>query len=642
MLTGPDGRAHGLGDRRCQNGPVEQQLISLLKASSTLLADLDQGAGGAERLLVRSDRTGTVQLYELSPGAQLRQLTALADPVGKAVYLPGTRLAALQVDQGGNERFQLYLLDLDRGEVVRDVTELEALTGDPHFGHHLAGVSADGSVLAYTSNRQNGVDFDLWLCVLSSGEHHLLFAGGGWCEPASGFSPDGRWISVNRAGPRPLDAELLLVEVSSGLAREVLRHDSEAAEVGWPAWVGPETFLVSSNVGRDFSGVVRVDLSTGDSGTLAGTGLDSDCQPYSSRDGSALLLVENRNGSSRLTLHDLHRGGEGREVPLAEPGVVIHHTFPPPLLSANGSRIYYTLSTPRLAGDVWCFDAGAGITRRLTESPAPAGTSALVQAEVGEVASFDGERIPLFLFTPRGRGEPLATVVKVHGGPESQAVLAYDPVIQGLVARGYAVVVPNVRGSTGYGKRYASLDDTRKRLDSVRDLAAVHGWLATAGLAPERAALWGGSYGGYMVLAGLAFQPDLWAAGVDVVGISNLVTFLENTSEYRRAHREREYGSLTADRDFLALASPMSRVDDIRAPLFVIHGRNDPRVPVTEAEQLAARLDSRGIPCELRIYEDEGHGLARLSNRLDAYPKAVDFLDRVLGRTDKPQAVQKA
>jgi dipeptidyl aminopeptidase/acylaminoacyl peptidase len=140
----------------------------------------------------------------------------------------------------------------------------------------------------------------------------------------------------------------------------------------------------------------------------------------------------------------------------------------------------------------------------------------------------------------------------------------------------------------------------------------------------------GGSYGGYMVLAGLAFQPELWAAGVDIVGISDLVTFLEHTSDYRRAHREREYGSLATDREFLAAASPLRHADEMRAPLLVIHGRNDPRVPVSEAEQLTATLRARGVRCELVIYEDEGHGLARLENKLDAYPRAIEFLDEVL------------
>jgi dipeptidyl aminopeptidase/acylaminoacyl peptidase len=201
-----------------------------------------------------------------------------------------------------------------------------------------------------------------------------------------------------------------------------------------------------------------------------------------------------------------------------------------------------------------------------------------------------------------------------------------------LVTAGYAVVVPNVRGSTGYGKRYASLDDTTKRLDSVRDLQSVHGVLESLGFDARRAVLWGGSYGGYMTLAGIALQPDLWAAGVDIVRISNLVTFLENTSEYRWVHREREYGSLANDRDFLVQASPLSHVEAIRAPLFVIHGRNDPRVPLGEAEQRVANLERRGVRHELLVYDDEGHGLARLANQLDAYPRAIRFLDEVLGR----------
>jgi len=228
-------------------------------------------------------------------------------------------------------------------------------------------------------------------------------------------------------------------------------------------------------------------------------------------------------------------------------------------------------------------------------------------------------------------------VVVVHGGPEGQSVRSFSPTVQALVGDGHTVLVPNVRGSVGYGKRWYSLDDVERRLDSVADLAALHDWLPTLGLDPARSALWGGSYGGYMVLAGLAFQPDRWGAGVDIVGISSLVTFLENTSPYRRAHREREYGSLETDREFLERASPLTRIGDVRAPLFVIHGANDPRVPLSEAEQLAEAVRANGVECELVVYEDEGHGLARRVNRLDAYPRALAFLRRALA--DRPLSV---
>lgn len=188
-----------------------------------------------------------------------------------------------------------------------------------------------------------------------------------------------------------------------------------------------------------------------------------------------------------------------------------------------------------------------------------------------------------------------------------------------------------MRGSTGYGKRFEHLDDVELRLGSVRDLAELHAWLAAR---PEidgsRAVVHGGSYGGYMTLAALAFHPELWAAGVSFVGISSLVTFLENTSEYRRAAREREYGSLADDRELLERISPASRIADIRAPLFLEHGRNDPRVPVGESEYIHRVLTERGVRCELVIYEDEGHSIGKLANRLDAYERVVAFLDEVL------------
>jgi dipeptidyl aminopeptidase/acylaminoacyl peptidase len=224
----------------------------------------------------------------------------------------------------------------------------------------------------------------------------------------------------------------------------------------------------------------------------------------------------------------------------------------------------------------------------------------------------------------------------VHGGPEAQFrpgwLPSFTPLTQYLVSRRIAVAAPNVRGSTGYGKRYEHLDDVELRLDSVRDLGALHGWLAAQpDLDGDRVAIYGRSYGGYMVLAALAFQPELWAAGVESVGISNLVSFLENTSAYRRAAREREYGRLDRDRDFLVEASPLTHVDAIRAPLFVQHGANDPRVPLGETEQIHRVLTEKGIRCDLLVHEDEGHGISRRENRVEFFERAAAFLEDELG-----------
>jgi dipeptidyl aminopeptidase/acylaminoacyl peptidase len=606
---------------------------ALLRTRTAVLADLDRGPDVPERLLVRSDLGGTMQLYEAVSG-ELLELTALPEPVRTAHYVPGSRRAVLAIDEGGNERHQLYLLDLDEAaeSTVVSFDRLRSLTSDRRFGHHFAGASPDGRIVAYLSNQANGVDFDLWMCDLASAEHRCCYAGGAWCQPASGFSPDGRFVSVLRPGDRPLDFDLVLVDLTTGEARFPLAHPDEAALVGSPAWVSSSSFYASSNVGRDFSAIVRHDLLTGTTTPVAGTGERFDAEVIASREGTTIVVIENRDGMSAMQRYHSESGTLGSVIPMQEPGVANFFLFPKPILSVDGSRLCYTLSTPRLGGDVFAYDFASTETRRLTHSPAELEPKALVSAELSQVASFDGEQVPFFVFRPRSVEPRPPVVVVVHGGPEAQAVLLFDPVVQALLANGYGVVVPNVRGSAGYGKRYASLDDTTRRLDSVRDLEALHGVLERAGFDPGRAVLWGGSYGGYMVLAGLAFQPDLWAAGVDIVGISNLVTFLENTSDYRRAHREREYGSLAHDREFLTEASPLTHVNAIRSPLFVIHGRNDPRVPVSEAEQLIDNLKTRGVPCTLCIYEDEGHGLVRLDNRLDAYPRAMEFLDEVLGR----------
>ncbi|HUB70128.1 MAG TPA: S9 family peptidase [Acidimicrobiales bacterium] len=608
-------------------------ITQLLQAKSTVLADVEDIQGRDARLLALSNMTGTMQLYEVASQGEMLPLTDLPEPVSLAKYVPGRRMAVLEVDRGGDERHQLYTVDLEKAakSPVQELEAMTALTSDPAHVHNFAGLSRHGDLLAYLSNRRNGVDFDLWAHDLSTGQRRLVYDGGGWCDAASGFSPDGRFVSAIRPGARPLDTDLLLIDIHSGEVIAVLPHPDEAAIVGPPAWQGPKTFCVSSNIGNDMQRVVRYDLATGASRVLEASSGQWDTGVVASPDGLSICLFENRNGSTRLSVTSWDRGDTLVEVPLPQEGVVVRqYSGLVPQFSRDGAVLYFNFTSPLCAGDIWAFDRPSQRARRVTQSPSPVPATDLVEPEVAEVTGFDGERIPLFVFRPRrGAGRPPVVVV-VHGGPEAQATRVFDPMVQAFAAAGYAVVVPNVRGSTGYGKRYAALDDTTKRLDSVRDLEAVHGFLARSGLDETRAALFGGSYGGYMVLAGLAFQPHLWAAGVDIVGVSDLTTFLQNTAPYRRSHREREYGSLEHDREFLEKASPLRSADHIRAPLFVVHGRNDPRVPVSEAEQLVRTVRAQGNRCELVVYEDEGHGLARLANRLDAYPKILSFLDEVL------------
>jgi dipeptidyl aminopeptidase/acylaminoacyl peptidase len=575
---------------------------------------LSFSADGAT-LLLASDRPGTRQLFTLPVGGgEPAQLTDFPEPVDGR-FLPDGRVL-LAMDEGGNEREQLYLL--------ADGTP-EPLVVEPRFFHSTPRVSRDGAVLAYATNRRNGRDFDVVARRLADGSERA-FELGGWLSVAS-ISPDGRWIAAHRVGEASGDGDLYLLGVEDGEVVHATPHEG-AADFGAPAWLPDSSaFLAATSEGRDTLAIGRYGLPSREWSVVHEADWDLDCELDDA--GRALLVSANEEGWSRLELRDPVTLELRDEVPLPGRGVAEH-----PVFSPDGSFLAFSFSTAREPHDVYAYDLGARQLRRLTTSPREVEPEELVEPELHRFASFDGESIPVFLFEPEGEG-PFPVVVTVHGGPEGQwrpwYSQGFGPLTQYLVSRGYAVAAPNVRGSTGYGKRFEHLDDVALRLDSVRDLAELHAWLAAR---PEidgsRAAVYGRSYGGYMVLAALAFQPGLWAAGIEFVGISNLVTFLENTSDYRRAAREREYGSLAHDREFLERASPGNRVDAIRAPLFVEHGRNDPRVPVSESEHIHRVLTEKGIRCELVVYEDEGHTIEKLANRIDAFERATAFLDEVL------------
>jgi dipeptidyl aminopeptidase/acylaminoacyl peptidase len=571
------------------------------------------------RLLVGSDVPGTTQLHVVSVrGGELEQLTDFDDPV-TGQLLPDGRIL-LEMDHDGNERTQLYLLDAEPGATP------EPLVVDPRFIHSSPRVGSAGTLVAYVTNRRNGVDFDIVARDLRTGEEQT-FELGGWCDVA-GISPDGRWVTAERLGDRSGDSDLFLLDVVTGEIAHATPHEGEA-EYGRPAWLPDgSAFLAPTNAGHDTFAIGRYDVASRSWGTVLESRWDLDCAADEA--GRSLLVGVNEDGYSRLELRDPRTLELREEVPLPRRGVVDSRTF-----SKDGSLLAFAFSSPTEPFDVYLYDLDAHELTRVTTSPRAIDTSTLVEPELERFESFDGESIPVFLFRPAGEG-PFPVVVMVHGGPESQwrpwFHTSFAPLTQHLLRRGYAVAAPNVRGSSGYGKRYEHLDDVRLRLDSVQDLASLHGWLASQpGIDGSRAVVYGRSYGGYMVLAALALQPELWAAGIEMVGISSLVTFLENTSDYRRAAREREYGSLAHDRNFLIEASPITHVEAIRAPLFIQHGANDPRVPLSESEHIHAVLTEKGIPSELVVYDDEGHTIAKLANRIDCFTRAQAFLDEVLG-----------
>lgn len=601
-------------------------ITELLSARTWAAFDVDDHG----RVLAGHDELGSVQLVEITPDGTL---TALTDLPGKCSgrYVPGRRQVVVQHDQGGDELMQLSVLDLDPlPSSPAGLAGLRPLVRDLDHMHDLRDVTATSVV--FSTNRRNGVDMDVVVRDLETGRERTVYDGGGYVVGAV-VDHAQQGVVVVRLSLQPNSTVLDVVGEAVGSPGS-LTAPGEHALHEVPSWTAADDALVlSSNHGREFQAVHRLGLD-GSWQLLVGDDAH-DLSAWVSPDGTSMVVGTLVDGVMSLAVHEVdgtHRCAVDAP-PLA--AVSVHW-------SAAGTQVVVAGTAPTEPGVVLLVDAGTGGSTVLASAAAalPARVrEALVGPSVHRIPARDGESIPCFLYAaaPGEQGSAGAAVVHIHGGPEAAATRMWHPVVQALAASGLSVLVPNVRGSTGYGKRWYSLDDVELRLESVADLLDVRSWLPSQGLDPGRAALWGGSYGGYMVLAGLAMQPGAWAAGVDIVGMSSLVTFLEHTSPYRRAFREREYGSLEHHRDLLVRASPITYLDDLVTPLFVIHGANDPRVPLSEARQIVSALRGRGVACEERVYDDEGHGLAKRHNKIDAYPAAIDFVHRQLIRPDRSE-----
>ncbi len=560
------------------------------------------------RIAFLTDITGVPQAWEVPVGGGWpEQLTFHDERVSGVRYSPKENRLIFSMDVSGNERSQLFLLE--NGE-ERDLTEA------PDAIHYFGGFSPDGERIAYTATRRNGTDFDVFVQELS-GEPEMVWKTGGYHTIAD-WAPDGSFLVVSRHYSN-LNNDLYKLDLISGEATLLTPHEGDARFSGARVTPDGESVFLATDRDGDFVRLGRLDLSTLKIAYLTPDDWDVE-EVELSENGRWLLASRNVEGYSDFMLFN----GRGRRVPEPEmpEGILGGFSFSP-----DGNRLAFTLTGPDRNPDIWIVDLPDGEPCRLTRSStAGIPPRTFRRPKVVRYSSFDGLEIPALFYEPDTENAPV--VVNVHGGPESQSRPLFAPVTQYLLHQGYAVFTPNVRGSTGYGKTYTHLDDVYLRMDSVKDLAHAAHWLREQG--HERIAVMGGSYGGFMVLAVLTEYPELWTAGVDIVGIANLVTFLENTGSYRRALREPEYGSLERDREFLESISPIHKAERIRAPLMVIHGKNDPRVPVGEAEQIVEKVRKNGGAVEYLLYEDEGHGLAKLKNRLDAYPKIAAFLDKHL------------
>lgn len=554
-----------------------------------------------------SDESGIPQPYVVpARGGTARRLLHGTERVGSIQANPAGPGALLAIDSGGDEHWQLALLEPPRGS---GASVLRTLTAQPKVIHMPGRWSEDGRRYLFSSNARDNRYFDVYALDPEHPESPQRWLTGDALHEVTAVQGDRALVA--RANTN-LDVDLLLLD--GDRVAHLNPHEGELTVFG--AAFGSDGIYAGANPDRELAALVR--YRPGHPAAEFVREFGGDVEGVRRRPGhDDLALVVNRDGWSEVHLFNPSTG-EDRVFNSGPRGVVgAVRWFP------DGSAFAYDVSSVDGAS-VFRRDVTTGKEKRLAGITAvPAATPA---PALRAFAASDRVKIPYWEFAPRSASR--GTILWIHGGPESQARPSFAPVLQCLVARGWRVILPNVRGSTGYGRRFLHLDDVRLRMDSVRDLQELVADLKRQGKAvPGRIGVVGGSYGGFMVLAALTTYPDLWGAAVDIVGISNFVTFLEKTGPWRRRLREAEYGSLEHDREFLESISPIHHADRITAPLLVIHGRNDPRVPLVEAEQIVATLRRLSRPVELLVFDNEGHGIVRRENRLVAWERAVAWLE---------------
>ncbi len=591
--------------------PIPPELRSQVEPYLNLGGASFRGWHGARREAVVTTRVGEVtQLHRMAePKGKRIALTRGAEPVRNGAFQPGGAKLLYPVDEGGNENYQLWLIDTaDPKAVPLRLTDGKSRNTDPVW-------SKDGRWIAYATNRREVRASDIVIVnAANPSEERVLLRNDGPGWGIADWSDDGQKLLLRVANGQE-DTRLWTVDVATGTKAMVSPKTGKRVLVQAQFGDRDQAVYALSDHESDFLDVIRLDLATRELRRVgAAPRWDAEELTLSS-DGRLLAFTCNEEGWSVLHVRDLTNGRE-RTVP----------AFPAGVLSALAWRwgsheLGFSLNSEETAADAWSVDLDAGTATRWTErTTKPKQPIVVPSPRVVRMPSFDGLSIPALVYQPDPVKFPgkRPAVILIHGGPESQSRPGYrGNLLYYLNELGVALVYPNVRGSTGYGRRYLTMDNVLKREDSVKDIGAVLDWATKEErLDATRLAVSGGSYGGYMSLACLATYPDRFRCGVDNVGIANFVTFLRDTSDYRRGNRRLEYGDERKPevREFLERISPANQADRIRAPLLIVQGKNDPRVPVTEAERMRDAVRSHGGQVWYLMARDEGHGFVKKAN----------------------------
>ena len=558
------------------------------------------------------------------PGGARQQLTFFPEPVYGGSFPPHAgEYMVFQKDVGGGEWYQLFRYDFGSGD--------STLLTDGKSRNIQGPWSTKGDRVAYTSTRRTGQDTDLWVVNPSDPRSDRIVAqlkGGGW-EPQD-WSPDDSKIVVDE-GISVNETYMWIYDAATGEKTELTpRSAEEKVAYSSPRFSKDgKGMYFTSDKNSECQRLNYLDLTTRQTKVLT-EGIPWDVEEFAlSWDGRKIGFITDEDGLSVLHLMDTQTGKD-LPVPKLPVGLVSglswHH---------NNKDLAFSLSSASSPGDAYSLDVDSGKLERWTMSETAVNTSNFPEPQLVRWKSFDGKMISGFLYRPPSQFTGKRPVlIEIHGGPEGQSrpdfLGRYNYYLNEL---GIAILLPNVRGSTGYGKTFTKLDNGFLRQDSYKDINSLFDWIATQPeLDASRIAVTGGSYGGHMTLAISTFYSNRIRCSIDIVGMSNLVTFLEHTEGYRRDLRRVEYGDERDPqmREFLERIAPMNNIEKIKKPMMVVAGKNDPRVPVSESDQIVAALKKSGTPVWYIMAKDEGHGFQKKANQDYQFYASVEFLQEFL------------
>jgi dipeptidyl aminopeptidase/acylaminoacyl peptidase len=573
-----------------------------------------------------SNISGSPQVWIVpAEGGYPRMVTNGDDPVTEQEWSPASDWIALGIAPGGGLNEQIYV-------VKPDGTGMKLLTLGGSDNNGLDAWTDDGKRIAINSSRNDPASRDSFMVDVASGEAKLVAKSPG-VGGIEGISHDGKRALLSRLKNRG-DNNLYLLDLASDKDTLITKHDGVATFFGEMAPDGKAAYI-GTNKDRDLMAFGRIKLAAdGTPGTIEILASRADGELDGVRlneQGTMAALLWNVKGKNELSLYDT---AQNKNTPVRQlPGELVGGLA----FSKDGSKLAMNIGGAAQPTDVWIMDVKTRQFRQLTFSPhAGIDLAALVRPELVTFKSFDGLELSGWLYKPKNQNGAGPYVISFHGGPEGQERAPFRGDYQALLAQGIGVFAPNVRGSSGFGKKFVNLDNGELRVNGVKDIKACVDYLVNNHLADaKRIGITGGSYGGYMTMAGLTEYPDLFAAGVDLFGIVNFMTFFQHTQPWMAAISKVEYGDPDTQKEMLDKLSPIYKLDRIKAATMVQHGANDTNVPVIEAEQIVKTLKERGVPVEYILFPDEGHGWRKVPNRIKSTVEMVRFFSEHLGEASQ-------